>query len=54
MNDALTTKNTAFATYAALLAACRAGYTPTLARKGETAILGHQLQADGCRVFWRG
>lgn len=51
--DRLANAATAFATYAALTAACRTGYAPTL-RRGDVreAELGNQLVADGHRVFW--
>lgn len=51
--DRMTRRLTAFDTYAALEAACAAGYAPTLADRDDAAILGASLELDGHRVFYR-
>ncbi len=49
--DRRTAELTAFDTYAALTAACRTGYVPTLSP--AASWLGFWLETDGHRVFWR-
>lgn len=52
-NDKLTRTATAFASFAALVASCRGGYTPSLRRKDFfQRALGLELEGLGFRVFW--
>jgi hypothetical protein len=51
--DALTATATAYATYEALVAACRSGYIPSFRQRKEAELkLGMLLAKAGHRVFW--
>lgn len=51
--DRLAARATAFDGFAALVAACRTGYVPSMRRRDRASCaLGVILEVAGCRVYW--